>query len=64
MSLGGQASWDKMTSLGGKLTAPVCHLTKFVNKSEKRTFLSLQKLPGASLTKKKGFERDTWSLIF
>jgi hypothetical protein len=23
MSLGGQASWDKMTSLGGKLTAPV-----------------------------------------
>jgi hypothetical protein len=34
MSLRGQVSWAKMTSLRGKLTAPVCHLTKFVIKSE------------------------------
>ncbi len=34
MSLGEQASWAKMTSIGGRLTAPACHLTKFVNKAE------------------------------
>jgi hypothetical protein len=28
MSLRGQASWAKMMSLGGKLTALMCHLTK------------------------------------
>jgi len=28
MSLRGQASWTKMTSLGGKLSALACHLTK------------------------------------
>ena len=28
----GQASLAKMTSLRGKLTAPACHPTKFVNK--------------------------------
>jgi hypothetical protein len=39
-SLRGQTSWAKMTSLRGKLTAPACHLTKFVNKAEYRTFLS------------------------
>jgi hypothetical protein len=33
-SLRGKASWAKMTSLMGKLTAPACHLTKFVNKDE------------------------------
>ncbi len=33
-SLSGQASWAKMTSLRGKLTAPACHPTKFVNKAE------------------------------
>ncbi len=32
-SLGGQASWAKMTSLGGKLTALAGHQTKFVKKS-------------------------------
>ncbi len=40
-SLRGQASWAKMTSLKGKLTALLCHLTKFVNKAEKQTFLSI-----------------------
>jgi hypothetical protein len=34
MSLRGQTSWAKMTSLRGKLTALACHLTKFVNKAE------------------------------
>ncbi len=38
--LGGQASWAKMTSLGGKLTAPVGHPTKYVYKAEKPTYLS------------------------
>jgi len=33
-SLKGQASWAKMKSLRGKLTAPVCHLTNFVSKAE------------------------------
>jgi hypothetical protein len=40
MSLRGQASWAKMTSLRGKQTALVCHLTKFVNKAEWQTFFS------------------------
>ncbi len=40
MSLRGQASWAKMTSLRGKLTAPPFHPTKFVNKAELRIFLS------------------------
>jgi len=30
----GQASWAKMASPGGKLTALACHLTKKVNKTE------------------------------
>ncbi len=34
MSLKGQASWTKMTSLRGKLRASACHPTKFVNKVE------------------------------
>ncbi len=34
ISLRGQASWDKMTSLREKLTVPACHPTKFVNKAE------------------------------
>ncbi len=33
-SLRGQASGDKMTSIGGRLPAPTCHSTKFVNKAE------------------------------
>jgi len=39
MSLRGQASWAKMMSLRGKLTAPACHLTKYVNKAEQQTYL-------------------------
>jgi hypothetical protein len=34
MSLRGQASWAKMTSPWGKLTALACHPTKYVNKTE------------------------------
>jgi hypothetical protein len=34
MSLRGQASWAKMTSLGGKLTASAGHPTKYANKAE------------------------------
>jgi hypothetical protein len=33
-SLKGQASWAKMMSLGGKLTALACHQIKYVNKAE------------------------------
>jgi len=33
-SLRGQASWAKMMPLKGKLTAPACHPTKFINKAE------------------------------
>ncbi len=33
-SLGEQASWAKMTSIGGRLTAPAHHPTKFLNKAE------------------------------
>jgi hypothetical protein len=40
MSFRGQASWAKMTSLGGKLTALACHPTKKVNKAEELTLLS------------------------
>ncbi len=36
----GLASWAKMTSLGGKLKASVCHPTKKVNKAEELTHLS------------------------
>jgi hypothetical protein len=39
-SLRRQAIWAKITSLWEKLTALACHLTKFVNKSEKQTSLS------------------------
>ncbi len=34
MSFGGQASWARMASAVGKLTALVCHPTKKVNKAE------------------------------
>jgi hypothetical protein len=40
MSFRGQASWAKMTSPWGKLTALACHLTKKVNKAEELTYLS------------------------
>jgi hypothetical protein len=33
-TLRGQASWAKLMSLKGKLTAPACHPTKYVNKAE------------------------------
>jgi len=33
MILRGQAIWAKMTSLGDKLAASVCHPTKYVNLS-------------------------------
>jgi hypothetical protein len=39
-SFRGQASWVKMTSPEGKLTALACHLTKKVNKAEELTYLS------------------------
>ncbi len=34
MSFRGRAGWAKVASLGGKLTALVCHLTNKVNKTE------------------------------
>jgi hypothetical protein len=34
MSLRGQPSWVKMTSLMGRLTALAFHPTKYVNKAE------------------------------
>jgi hypothetical protein len=40
MSFRGQASWAKMMSPGGKLTALACHPTKRVNKVEELTSLS------------------------
>ncbi len=43
MLLRGQASWAKMTSLRGKLTAPACQPTKFVKKLSNEPF-SLQTL--------------------
>jgi hypothetical protein len=39
MSLRGKASWAKMTSPGGKLTAPACHPTKKVNEAEYLTIV-------------------------
>jgi hypothetical protein len=39
-SFRGQASWAKMTSRGGNLTALECHPTKKVNKAEEPTLLS------------------------
>jgi hypothetical protein len=39
-SFRGQASWAKMTSPGGKLTALTCHLTKTVNNAEELTYHS------------------------
>jgi hypothetical protein len=42
-SFGGQASWEKMTSLGGKLTGLARHPTKFVKKLSNKPF-SLQTL--------------------
>jgi hypothetical protein len=36
----GQASWNKMTSPGGKLIALACQLTKKVNKAEELTYSS------------------------
>jgi len=35
-----QASWAKIMSLGGKLTALVCHPNQKVNKAEEQTYLS------------------------
>jgi hypothetical protein len=40
MSHRGQTSWAIMMSLRGKLIAPACHPTKFVNKAEEQTFLT------------------------
>ncbi len=40
MSLKGQASQAKMTSLGGELTALLHHSTKNVNKADELTYLS------------------------
>jgi hypothetical protein len=40
MSFRGQASWAKMTSPGGKLTALACHPTKRVHKAEELIYLS------------------------
>ncbi len=37
----GQASSAKITSLGGKLTALICHPTKRVNKAEEPTYISV-----------------------
>jgi len=37
MAVRQQASWAKMMSPGGKLTALVCHLIKKVNKTEELT---------------------------
>ncbi len=39
MSFREQASWAKMLSSGGKLTALACHSTKKVNKAEEPTNL-------------------------
>jgi len=37
MSFRGQATWAKIVSLGGKLTALACHPTRKVNKAEELT---------------------------
>jgi hypothetical protein len=41
MSLSGRASWAKMMSLRGKLTAQACYPNKKVNKVEYITYLSI-----------------------
>jgi hypothetical protein len=41
MSFRGQASWAKMMSPRGKLTAPACHPTKKVNKADEPTYHSI-----------------------
>jgi hypothetical protein len=52
MSLRCQASWAKMMPLGGKLTAPACHLAKYVKKLSDQLFslqtLALYTLGGAT----------------
>jgi hypothetical protein len=40
-SFGGQASWVKMASPGGKLTTLAYHPTKRVNKAQEMTYLSI-----------------------
>jgi hypothetical protein len=44
MSFRWQASWAKMTSPGGKLTALACHPTKKVNKAAELTHRHLRKI--------------------
>ena len=44
MSFRWQASWAKMTSPGGKLTALACHPTKKVNKAVELTHRHLRKI--------------------
>ncbi len=39
MLLKGKASWAKMMSPGGKLSAPACYLTKKVVNAEELTYL-------------------------
>jgi len=43
-SFRGQASWAKMASPGGRLTALACPLTKRVNKAEELTCFSTHTL--------------------
>jgi hypothetical protein len=43
MSLRGQVSWARITSLGGEPKALTCHSTKKVNNADKPTNLSLCK---------------------
>jgi len=43
-SFGGQASWAKMMSPGGKLKALACQLTKEVNKAELPTYYKRTKV--------------------
>jgi hypothetical protein len=45
-SLMGQASWAKMTSPGGKLTALMCHPTRTVHKAEELTYLTAARYLG------------------
>jgi hypothetical protein len=40
MSFRRQASWEKIMSPGGKLTAVACHPTRKVNRAEELTYLS------------------------
>jgi len=50
-SFRGHASWVKMTSPGGKLTALACNTTKSVNKAEELTYLSTNIALGKSQDK-------------